>query len=265
MGNLSNIGRIFYGIAIAEIGCQTIYFKDFPYFLLPLNHLSIPGFTVIVYLSGILFVLAGVCIVLKKITRPVALLLGVALLLIVCFYCIPYELIVSSNYMHLGDWENAVKDLTLAGGALVIAGCFPEKSESPLIRLWGKLAPYGTILFSLTIIDYGISHFLYAKDVADYIPSWIPYHMFWMYFCGVALLGSAIAIILKINVRLFAVLLGTMIFIWFGSLHVPRMIVSPAADMAGEIASACLALAYSGIAFVIAGEAGNIHAVYQRI
>ncbi|HZX58700.1 MAG TPA: hypothetical protein VFE54_08240 [Mucilaginibacter sp.] len=155
--------------------------------------------------------------------------------------------------MHLGDWENGVKDLTLAGGALVIAGCFPEKKESPFTRFLGKLIPFGAILFAITIIDYGISHFLYAKEAADYIPSWIPAHLFWMYFCGAALLGSGIAIILKIKVRLFAFLLGAMIFIWFASLHIPRIIVSSAADLAGEIASACLALAYSGIAFVIAG------------
>lgn len=258
MGNLSNMGRIFYGTAIAEIGCQTIYFKDFPYFLLPPNHLGIPGFTVLAYLSGVLFIFAGVCIVLKKITGPVALLSGGLLLLIFCFYYIPYEFLVSPNYMHLGDWENAVKDLTLTGGALVIAGCFPEKNKNSLTGFLGKLIPFGAIIFSITIIDYGISHFLYAKEAADYIPSWIPYHLFWMYFCGVALLGSGIAIILKINVGLFAALLGIMIFIWLISLHIPRVIVSPAADMASELASACLALAFSGIAFVLAGTAKKI-------
>ena len=255
MGNLSNIGRIFYGIAIAEIGFQTIYFKDFPYFLLPPNHLSIPGFTIIDFISGALFILAGACIVFKKITNLISLLLGGALLLIICFYWVLYEFIVSANYRHLGDWENAVKDLTLAGGALVIAGCFPEKSKNCVTSFLGKLIPFGVILFALTIIDYGVSHFLYAKEAADYVPSWIPAHLFWMYFCGIALLGSGIAIILKIRVRLFAALLGTMILIWFISLHMPRVIASSAADMAGEVASACIALAYGGIAFVIAGEA----------
>jgi len=33
MANLSNIGRIFYGIAIAAIGLQSIYYHDFPYIL----------------------------------------------------------------------------------------------------------------------------------------------------------------------------------------------------------------------------------------
>ena len=79
--------------------------------------------------------------------------------------------------------------------------------------------------------------------------------MFWMYFAGAALLGSGIAIILKIKTGLFATLLGAMIFIWFISLHVPRVIASPFADMGGEVTSAILALAYSGTAFVIAGAA----------
>jgi len=255
IGNLSRIGRIFYGIAIAGFGLQSVYYCDFPYMLLPPNHSRIPGIATVTFISGILFVLAGACIVFEKKSRQITLLLAAVLLLIFYFYYIPYEFMVSSNYMHLGEWENAVKDLTLAGGALVIAGCYSEKNENPFMRLLAKLIPFGTILFALTIIDYGISHFLYAKEVMDYVPSWIPGHLFWMYFCGAALLAAGIAIILKIKTGLAAVLLGTMIFIWFIALHVPRGIASPAADMDGEIASALLALAYSGIAFVIAGTA----------
>jgi hypothetical protein len=157
--------------------------------------------------------------------------------------------------MHFGDWENSAKELALAGGAFVIAYCFPEKNKNGLIRSLNKLAPFGTILFSITIISFSVDHFLFADAAKDYVPSWIPYHLFWMYFAGIALLGSGIAIILKISVRLFAFLLGAMIFTWFIILHIPRIIVSPVDDIGGEIASAILALAYSGIAFVIAGVA----------
>jgi len=157
--------------------------------------------------------------------------------------------------MQLGDWENAEKELALSGGAFVIAGCFAGKNEKTLIRFVAKLVPLGTIFFALTIISFGIDHFLYAKEAADYVPSWIPNHMFWIYFAGVSLLGSGIAIILKIRVRLFAALLGTMIFIWFIILHTPYVIASRFADTGGEVTSAFLALAYSGVAFVIAGTA----------
>jgi uncharacterized membrane protein YphA (DoxX/SURF4 family) len=260
MRNLSNIGRIFYGVAMAGMGFQTIYFNDFPYMLLPPEHLWVSTHVIFTYISGAILILAGMCIVFEMKVRPISLILGGVLLLIFCFWYIPYEFMATSNYMHLGEWENAEKELALSSGAFVIAGCFTEKNENPLFRLLGKLIPFGTILFPITIISFGIDHFLYAKDAADYIPSWVSNHIFWIYFAGIALIGSGIAIILKIKLGLFAFLLGTMIFIWFIILHIPKSLSSPFADNGGEVTSAFLALAYSGIAFVIAGSAkkGNV-------
>jgi uncharacterized membrane protein len=253
MKNLSNIGRIFYGVAMTVMGLLTIYYKDFPYMLIPPNHSWIHGLVILAYISGTMLILAGVCIVFEKKTRSVSLLLGTVLLLIFCLYYVPYEFMATTNYMHLGEWDSTEKELALSAGAFIIAGCFPGKNENPLIMFLGKLIPLGTILFSITIISFGIDHFLYAKDVADYIPSWVPNHMFWAYFAGTALIASGFGIMLKIKYRLSATLLGTMIFIWFIILHIPRVIVSPLADIGDEVTSAFLALAYSGIAFVIAG------------
>ena len=253
MGKLANVGRIFFGIAIAGIGFQTIYYKDFPYMLIPAKHSWIPGLVMFAYISGSLLFLAGACIVFEKKIRSASLLLGTALLLIFCFYFIPYQFMTNSNYMHLVAWENAEKELALSSGAFIIVGCFSEKNETSLTRFSTKLIRFGAILFSITIISFGIIHFQYAKDVAEYIPSWIPYRLFWAYVAGAALIGSGVAIILKIRQRLIATLLGTMIFIWFIILHIPKSIASPFAGKGGEVTSAFLALAYSGIAFVIAG------------
>jgi uncharacterized membrane protein len=253
MANLSNIGRAFYGIAMAAMGFLTIYFHDFPYMLIPPNHLWMNSHIISVYISGALLILAGACIVFGRKTMEISLLLGSVLLLIFCFYFLPYEFFVSSNYMHFSDWENAIKELALCGGAFVIAGRFSKTSENPLIGFLRKLVPLGVILFSLTIIAFGINHFLYGKDAADYIPSWVPNHMFWIYFAGVALLGSGIGILLKIKPGLMALLLGAMIFIWVIILHIPKAMNAPFADGGGEVSSAFLALAYCGIAFVVAG------------
>src|ERR1700733_700090 len=230
MGNLSSIGRIFYGIAIAAMGFLTIYYNDFPYMLMPPEHSWMNGHVVLIYISGGLLFLAGACIVFGIKTMPISLLLGGVFLMVFCFCFIPYELLVSPNYMHFGDWENADKELALSTGAFVIAGCFSKENKNPLIGFLRKLKPLGTILFSLTIISFGINHFLYAKDAADYIPSWVPNHMFWIYFAGLALIGSGVAIIFKIKPRLFATLLGTMIFIWVVILHIPKAIAAPIAD-----------------------------------
>ena len=55
MGNRFNIGRIFYGIAMAGIGFQILYYHDFPYWLLPPKHSWIPGLAIIAYIFGSLF------------------------------------------------------------------------------------------------------------------------------------------------------------------------------------------------------------------
>src|SRR4030095_11965912 len=212
MGNLSNIGGIFYGIAMAGIGFQTIYYHDFPYWLLPPKHFWIPGLAMVAYTFGIMFVLAGFCIVFKKKTRPISLLSGAVLLLIFCFYFIPYEFMASSRYMHLAQWENAEKELAFSSGAFVIAGCFSEKNEDLPYRYLAKLIPLGPILFSIPIISFGILHFLYSKDVADYVPSWVPNRMFWTYLAGTALIASGFAIISKIWSGLAGGLFCTTIF-----------------------------------------------------
>ncbi len=198
---------------------------------------------------------AGAFIVIEKKTRPVALLLGAVLLIIFCFCFIPYQFMAASRYLNLLQWENAEKELAFASGAFVIAGCYWQRNEHPFIRSLGKMVPVGAISFALMMIIFGTLHFLYAKDVAEYVTPWIPWHLFWTYLAGTALIGSGIAIILKIKVGLFAALLGAMLLSWFILLHIPRIIASPVAYLGSEITSAILAFAYSGIAFAIAGVA----------
>ena len=249
--NIFNVGQIFFGAAITGLGTQTICYHDFPYMAIPPHHSWIP--VIVTYIFGILFMLSGILIAFEKRIVPVALSLAVLLLLIFCFCYVPYEFLATSNYMHLGEWDNAEKELALSAGAFIIAGSYLQQNEKFFPRLLPKLAPFGVILFAVIITTFGIDHFLYAKDVAEYIPSWISNRLFWAYLAGTALLGSGLAITLNIKRKLAATLLGTMIFIWVIILHMPKAIAENLANMGSEITSALIALAYSGIAFVIAG------------
>jgi len=218
---------------------------------------DIPGVAIIAYIGSAALVGAGVAIILEKRAREVSLVLGGVLLALFCFSYAPYEIIVDPYSKHLGSWTSALKELALSGGAFVVAGSFPEQKsnhkESFLINFLEKIIPFGSIFFSITMISFGIAHFLYVQLVSTLVPSWIPDHIFWTYFAAVALIGSGVAIILKIQLRAIGILLGTMIFLWFVVLHIPRAVADPLIQRGNEITSAFSALAFSGIAFVISG------------
>jgi len=247
MGALAKIGRIFYGLSVAALGLLMAYYRDFPYFFIPPNHSWLLDHVIVTYISGALLFFTGVWIAWGRRSVEISLWLGILLLLIFCFYFIPYELGAPSRYLHFGQWENAAKELAFAGGAFVMAGR----------RL-------GSIVYSLTIISFGVDHYLYAHEATGYMPTWINHQLFWLYFTGTALLGSGVAILLRIKVNLFATLLGMMIFIWVVILHIPKVVASHISVDGGELVSAFIALAYCGIAFAIAGESRKTALAFSK-
>jgi len=207
--------------------------------------------------------IVGVCVLIVsgKHARTASTLLGAALLLSFLINHLPYQ--VTNNLHFLGGWTDAFKVLALSGGAFVMADSFPEVASKPdgvpstIGRLLEKIIPVGRHLFCLTMIVFGIEHLMYATFVAKLVPSWVPAQLVWTYIAGVALISAGIGISLKIQKRRASILLGAMIFTWFIILHIPRVIADPYSGNGNEWRGALESLAFSGIAFVLAGSTGK--------
>ena len=119
--------------------------------------------------------------------------------------------------------------------------------------LSGTLVALGRFLFAISLAVFGIQHFLYARFIATLIQSWMPAHLFWAYFVGVAFVASALAIAARKYGRLAAALLGLMFFLWVISLHLPRVAAAP--HNGNEWTSMIVALAMCGGAWIVAGAA----------
>ncbi|CAN5283217.1 hypothetical protein BH11BAC6_BH11BAC6_12290 [soil metagenome] len=261
MDKLIKAGRLCYCLGLAAIAFQQFFYGDMRPVFLPAAWPSwIHGFSIWVYISGAAFITACIFILLKKRARTVSLFLGGLLLFLFIAFHVPYLLFVNQNFpYHLGLWTDPLKELALAGGAFIIAGTFPAEKPGAekqflLTRLLEKLIPFGSLFFCITMISFGIDHFFYTDFVATLVPSWFPDHTFCTYFAGVALIGSGVAIILKIRVKAIAILLGAMLFLWFILLHIPRAAADPFGNTGNEVTSVFEALAFSGIAFFIAGN-----------
>jgi uncharacterized membrane protein YphA (DoxX/SURF4 family) len=250
MKNLLPLGRIFYGIGIIAIGVQHFIYSAFRPVILDYWPPSFRSVSIWAYITGAVLILAGAIIIFSKKARLVSFALGIFfLMLFICFH-VYYQLFLSPYDFHLGNWTNPLKELAFSGGAFIMAASFPEKNSSAGNNL---LLIVGRVFFSVMLICFGIDHFLYVEFVATLVPSWIPGHIFWTYFAAAALIGSGLCILFKIKIRLVSILLGIMLFIWFVILHIPRAIAAdPNTDKGNEMTSVFQALAFSGIAFVIA-------------
>ena len=255
------VGRIFYGSAIAATGIQQFFFKEFFQILFP--PFQGAGLIYVAYVIGFFLFVSGAAIALDIKTRFFGFALAGLFLLLFIFFYVPYELIFSPyKAYHLGLWINPLKELAYAGGALVIAGESALSRNTSEIKFHvpvflEKLIPLGPVMFSFTMISFGVSHFYYTDTVQQMVPDWIPSHLFWTYFAAVALIGAGIAIIIKFHVYLIANLLGLMIFLWFILLHMPGALADPTGNNGLQVYSAFSALAFSGIALVIANGIGS--------
>jgi uncharacterized membrane protein len=256
------IGRIFFAIGVIGIGVQHFIFSDFIPVIVPAWPAWIPGHHFWPHFFGAALIAAGLAIIFNIKARAVATVLGVAFLLLLIFDHIPAQLAASPA--HLGVWTNAFKALTFCGGAWIVAGSLTEASANRN-GLLEKLMPLGCYFLPITVVAFGIDHFVYSAFVASLVPKWIPAPVFWTYFAGAALIASGVAMIVSVQARVAALMLGIMIFLWFIMLHIPRAIADPHTGNGNEWTSVCEALAFSGIAFMLAAlPASNRFAISSR-
>ncbi|HEV2354151.1 MAG TPA: hypothetical protein VGR89_07905, partial [Puia sp.] len=136
---------------------------------------------------------------------------------------------------------------------LIVASSYPLYSgRSAFIRTLGRLMPLGGVLFAVMLIAYGADHFVYTAFVSTMVPAWIPGHYFWTYFAGAALIGSGVAIALRIGVRVVASLLALMIFMWFLIVHIPSAMRDSTSNGGLELSRVFVSFGFTGIALLLA-------------
>ena len=257
MKPLITIGRISYAVGLAGLGLQQFFFPGFRPVFVPYVLDYGPVLQTLVYVSSLALLFFAACIAFNLRARDMTLVCGGVFLLDLLLLHVPVCLV--GNPTSLGSWTNALKILAFAGGAFIIAGTFSldaEKTEerSPLMSFLERFVPLGRIFFAFMLTVFGIDHFLYADFVATLVPKWIPGDFFWTYFSAVTLIGAGVALMIRFKQKLIGLLTGIMLFAWFLILHIPRAVTMPELMNGNEITSVFQALAFSGVAFVLAFE-----------
>jgi uncharacterized membrane protein YphA (DoxX/SURF4 family) len=247
MDKLLHFGRICFSISIAFFGAQYLLYGRFEGGI-PVVPPWTPGAPVLAYVLGAGLILLAWSIASLRNARYSAISLGALLLLSFLFL----HGLHASSILHNGtDRTRAFEGLTLSAIAFVLAGALPiQVSFFAPLNILNRAVTFGRLLFAASMIVFGAQHFMYAAFIATLIPSWIPFHLFWVYFTGSGFIVAGLSIATGILASLASMGLGAMFLLWFLLLHTPRVMASP--RNGDEWTSAFVALAVSGGSFVLA-------------
>jgi uncharacterized membrane protein len=256
MTAIGKLGRTIFALAIIGFGVETLICAHYPADNLGFNYSVVPilpwlpgGIPWLAYLFGAIWIACGVGLLSKRTARVAALVLGS--LLTLC----TLVLIVPKATAHFGSMSLRTivfEPLSIACLAWLMPG--PDAMPSWLTRVSRYLLAIGLIIF-------GIDHFLALAGIGSLLPGWIPWHVFWVAFFGVAFIAGGLSIALDILQRWGAFGIGLMFGIWVVTLHLPRVLglygIPGAPRDPDEWSSLLIAIALWGGSWALAGVEAN--------
>jgi uncharacterized membrane protein len=239
------IGVTAFGAAMIVFGIENLIYRDGVMGLEPLPD-WLPAHPIWALVTGLLLIAAGAGVIAGWRARVSALV--VTALFIVWLLLLQVPLLVGKP--HNGTlWTTTLETLALGSGACVLAAL---SSQWPprVRRLPAGAAVVARVCFGLTLLGFGVLHFVYHEYVASVIPGWLPGHLAWAYLTGIAFLAAGTSAVTGIRARLATMLTGVMFGTWVLIVHAPRVAVAPTSR--AEWTSMIVALAMCGSAFLFA-------------
>ena len=102
-----------------------------------------------------------------------------------------------------------------AGIVILILGFIRAfRVDIPRARGLDRAVCLGPVLYAAPLAVFSAEHFTATRNIASLVPGWIPWHIFWALFVGVALISAALSFAVHRVTGLAAALLGIMFFLF---------------------------------------------------
>jgi uncharacterized membrane protein len=173
--------------------------------------------------SALLLLTAGAGLCFSRTAIPSAFAIG-AYLTIWAMTGVPPIL---SNPLSVGSWYGLFEALTTLAGTCILYITFRWRSPESHPAAGGSAMRTAQVLFGITCIFYGSSHFAYSEYTAGMVPAWLPGRLGFAYFTGLCYIAAGIGIILWILPRLAATLVAVMMSLFGLLVWAPSFFAHP--------------------------------------
>jgi uncharacterized membrane protein len=132
------------------------------------------------------------------------------------------------------SWYGFCEALTSLLGAWILYVMLRWQSRGSEMPIASERAVRAArVLFGLTCVFYGWSHFAYADYTASLVPTWLPDGLGFAYFTGLGHIAAGIGIMVGILPRLAATLEAIMMSLFGLLVWVPSLLAQPRPKWAG--------------------------------
>ncbi len=143
--------------------------------------------------------------------------------------------------------------MSSAGILLLLVALWAAKADIAQAGGLNKIVAAANLCFAIPLAVFGAEHLSGANFIMLSVPSYMPWHLFWAYFVGFALLAASLSIATKIQVRWSGLLFGIMMFLFVAMVHIPRVLANPGDRIPWVIV--VREMSFAGGGWILAGNA----------
>jgi hypothetical protein len=258
---LLSLGRPVFSLANIALGVETLLCArcsaelSGPHFVIPVLPF-LPPLPWLAYLFGAIWIACAVGLLFERTVRRASVVLGTLLFLSTLVLEVP-KYAANPGSM---SWRTVVFEV-LAIGTLAWLLPGPRATSSSLSQV-------SRYLLALSLIVFGVDHFLALAPIGTLIPDWIPWHVFWIAVFGAGFIVAGLSIALNVLQQWGAIGIGLMFATWVITLHLPRVLglyaIPGAPRNPAEWSSLFIAIALWGGPWALAGTLTGKQRVASR-
>jgi hypothetical protein len=125
------------------------------------------------------------------------------------------------------EFSRTAFSMELAGVILFVVALWAAKTAIARAHGLDKFVALSNLCFAAPLAVFGAEHLSAAQFIQQGVPSFVPWHLFWAYFVGFALIAASLSIATKIQVRWSGLLFGIMMFLFVAMMDIPGTIAEP--------------------------------------
>jgi uncharacterized membrane protein YphA (DoxX/SURF4 family) len=151
------------------------------------------------------------------------------------------------------EFSRTAASMSVAAILLFLIALWAAKTDIARASGLDKVVVLSNLCFALPLAVFGAEHLSAAEFIQQGVPSYVPWHLFWAYFVGFALLAASLSIATKIQVRWSGLLFGIMMFLFVAMMDIPGSLAKPGDRFGWTLL--LRELAFGGGGWILAGTA----------